>query len=229
MKLREQLTPVSFHLRSFNKYGALDLPAAENGNLTLIGENAAGKTTLANCFFPMLIDGSIATPSFNSAKGTDKLTQTGNPRNSERESRNFESMLLGWGNGAMKVRTGYSYMYLRSQKRQVILGLGAHRAVGETRKPTWWFVVISNQPEADLQLVTTRTDGTGLNENEFREANAGLGKQLRVFNQAVNYREYAATQVYGFTSGESLGKLAAVYRLLASPILTAGNARFTPI
>ncbi|MFC6289795.1 SbcC/MukB-like Walker B domain-containing protein [Levilactobacillus angrenensis] len=229
MELKEQLTPVSFHLRSFNKYGALDLPAAENGNLTLIGENAAGKTTLANCFFPMLIDGSIATPSFNSAKGTDKLTQTGNPRNSARESRNFESMLLGWGSGAMKVRTGYSYMRLRSQKRQVILGLGAHRAVGETRKPTWWFVVISNQPTAELRLVTTRTDGTGLNENEFREANAGLGKQLRIFNQAINYREYAATQVYGFTSGESLGKLAAVYRLLASPILTAGNARFTPI
>ncbi|WP_225428706.1 SbcC/MukB-like Walker B domain-containing protein [Levilactobacillus suantsaiihabitans] len=229
MELKEHLTPVSFHLRSFNKYGSLDLPAAENGNLTLIGENTAGKTTLANCFFPMLIDGSIATPSFNSAKGTDKLTQTGNPRNSARESRNFESMLLGWGSGAMKVRTGYSYMRLRSQKRQVILGLGAHRAVGEIRKPTWWFVVISNRPDAELPLITARTDGTGLNETEFREANAGLGNQLRLFNQAINYREYAATQVYGFTSGESLGKLAAVYRLLASPILTAGNARFTPI
>lgn len=54
---RETLTPVSFHLRNFNNYTTLDLPASENGNLTLIGENSAGKTTLANCFFPMLIDG----------------------------------------------------------------------------------------------------------------------------------------------------------------------------
>jgi len=228
-KIHEQLTPVSYHLRNFNKYVKLDMQAAENGNLTLIGENAAGKTTLANCFFPMLIDGSIATPSFNSAKGTDKLDQTGNPRNSARETRNFESMLLGWGSGAMQVRTGYSYIYLQSAKRQVILGLGAHRAVGETRKPTWWFVVISDNPHADLDLVTTDEAGKSLDEAAFQAANATLGKQLRFFNQATNYREYVATQVYGFTGGAALGKLAAVYRLLASPILTAGNARFTPI
>lgn len=51
------LVPVSYHLRNFNKYAKLDMQAARNGNLTLIGENAVGKTTLANCFFPMLIDG----------------------------------------------------------------------------------------------------------------------------------------------------------------------------
>ncbi|WP_225357167.1 ATP-binding protein, partial [Lacticaseibacillus rhamnosus] len=51
------LVPVSYHLRNFNKYAKLDMQAAKNGNLTLIGENAVGKTTLANCFFPMLIDG----------------------------------------------------------------------------------------------------------------------------------------------------------------------------
>ena len=228
-KVREQLTPASYHLRNFNKYVKLDMQAAENGNLTLIGENAAGKTTLANCFFPMLIDGSISTPSFNAAKGTDKLDHTGNPRNSARDTRNFEGMLLGWGSGAMKVRTGYSYLVLRSAKRQVILGLGAHRAVGESRKPTWWFVAISDQVTEPLTVVTTAADGASLTEEDFRAANAGLGKQLRLFNQAANYREYVATQVYGFAGGESLGKLAAVYRLLASPILTAGNARFTPI
>lgn len=229
MTLRTQLTPVSFHLRNFNKYSSLDLTAAQNGNLTLIGENAAGKTTLANCFFPMLIDGSIATPSFNSAKGTDRLESTGTPRNSQRDTRNFESMLLGWGPGAMKVRTGYSYLFLRSKTRQVILGLGAHRAVGELRKPTWWFVATSDDVTTDLDIVTTNADGNSLDEDAFRTANAGLGKQLHVFNQAPAYREYVATQIYGFSNGEALGKLAAVYRLLASPILTGGNARFTPI
>lgn len=43
-----QLVPISYHLRNFNKYVKLDMTAAENGNLTLIGENAVGKTTLAN-------------------------------------------------------------------------------------------------------------------------------------------------------------------------------------
>ncbi|AKP64449.1 chromosome segregation ATPase [Levilactobacillus koreensis JCM 16448] len=229
MTVRHQLTPVSFHLRNFNKYSSLDLAAAKNGNLTLIGENAAGKTTLANCFFPMLIDGSIATPSFNSAKGTDRLESTGTPRNSQRDTRNFESMLLGWGPGAMKVRTGYSYLLLQSKTRQVILGLGAHRAVGELRKPTWWFVVISDDVTDALSIVTTDADGSSLGEEAFRAANAGLGEQLHLFNQAPAYREYVATQVYGFSNGEALGKLAAVYRLLASPILTGGNARFTPI
>ena len=102
------LRPVSFHLRNFNKYLHLDLEASAKGNLTLVGENAAGKTTLANCFFPMLVDGSIATPSFNPAKGTDRLDKTGSARNSSRESRNFDSMLLGWGPSAMLVRTGYT-------------------------------------------------------------------------------------------------------------------------
>src|SRR5699024_8905051 len=102
MKLREKLVPVSFHLRNFNNYTKLDLDASENGNLTFIGENTSGKTTLANCFFPMLIDGSIATPSFNPAKDTDKLDKTSKARNSSRDSRTFETMLLGWGTGAMK-------------------------------------------------------------------------------------------------------------------------------
>jgi len=126
---KEILRPVNFHLRNFNNYTSLDMPASKNGNLTLIGENAAGKTTLANCFFPMLIDGSIATPSFNPAKGTDRLDKT-TTRNSANDTRNFEGMLLGWGRGAMKVRTGYSYMTIKSDKRQVIIGIGAHRAVG---------------------------------------------------------------------------------------------------
>ena len=70
------LVPVSYHLRNFNKYAKLDMQAAKNGNLTLIGENAVGKTTLANCFFPMLIDGAITTPSFNPAKNTEKVSQS---------------------------------------------------------------------------------------------------------------------------------------------------------
>ena len=39
------LVPVSYHLRNFNKYAKLDMQAAKNGNLTLIGENAVGKTS----------------------------------------------------------------------------------------------------------------------------------------------------------------------------------------
>ncbi|MCF7522842.1 hypothetical protein L3X07_04655 [Levilactobacillus brevis] len=38
-----------------------------------------------------------------------------------------------------------------------------------------------------------------------------------------------ATQVYGFDNGQRLSQLTATYRLLASPILTGGNAEFTPI
>lgn len=228
MTRQAQLVPVSFHLRNFNKYTQLDLKASERGNLTLIGENAAGKTTLANCFFPMLIDGSIATPSFNPAKGTDRIDSHGKPRNSARDTRTFDSMFLGWGAGAMKVRTGYTYMRLGSTQRQVILGIGAHRTVGENRKPTWWFVVIGDQSDP-LALVTTDKDGQGLLKDDFIAANAGLGSKLVVFDQVTAYQEYVTSQVYGFDSVSVLEKLANVYRLLASPILTAGNARFTPI
>lgn len=228
MTRQAQLVPVSFHLRQFNKYTKLDLSASERGNLTLIGENAAGKTTLANCFFPMLIDGSIATPSFNPAKGTDRIDSHGKPRNSARDTRTFDSMLLGWGAGAMKVRTGYTYMRLASTQRQVILGIGAQRTVGENRKPTWWFVVISEQPDP-VKLITTDSAGQGLLKDEFITANADLGSSLVVFDQATAYQEYVTSKAYGFDSVSVLEKLASVYRLLASPILTAGNARFTPI
>lgn len=225
----ETLIPISFHLRNFNKYTQLDLPASKRGNLTLVGENAAGKTTLANCFFPMLVDGSIATPSFNPAKGTDRLDKTGGARNSSRESRNFDSMLLGWGSSAMKIRTGYSYTVLGSATRQVVMGLGAHRTVGERRKPTWWFIAIAPQDQAPLTVTTTDAKGASLEKDAFIAANVGLGGQLKVFNQVDGYRNYAAEHVYGFTRIESLNQLATAYRLLASPILTAGNARFTPI
>lgn len=131
-----QLVPISYHLRNFNKYVKLDMTTAENGNLTLIGENVVGKTTLANCFFPMLIDGAITTPSFNPAKNTEKVSQSASVRNSSRDTRTFESMLLGWGPGAMKVRTGYSYVHFRSDQRQVLLGLGATRVQDDPRRPT---------------------------------------------------------------------------------------------
>ncbi|KRK40598.1 SbcC/MukB-like Walker B domain-containing protein [Loigolactobacillus bifermentans] len=219
------LKPVCFHLRNFNKYLSLDLPASENGNLTLIGENAVGKTTLANCFFPMLIDGSIATPSFNPAKGTERLDKQSKPKNSAQDTRHFENMLLSWGPGAMKVRTGYAYLTLESEQRQVILGLGASRGDHEA---TWWFVVLQPNVAAGLDLVTTK-DGVSLNQADFETANQGLGDALHVFNQAVGYRDFVASQVYGFASGQQLTRLANVYRLLASPILTGGNAQFTPI
>lgn len=228
MPFNQQLIPVSFHLRNFNKYHQLDLPASKNGNLTLIGENAVGKTTLANCFFPMLIDGAISTPSFNPAKGTDKLGQSINPRNSARDTRNFEGMLLGWGAGAMKVRTGYSYILWQSDQRQLITGIGAYRAQGATRKPTWWFVASQEGLEPKLEIVTTDDTGKSLGRDEFIAQNRHLGEQLKVYDRAEDYRDYVANHVYGFTS-EALGKLANVYRLLASPILTAGNAKFTPI
>lgn len=223
------LHPVSFHLRNFNKYPKLDLVASKRGNLTLVGENAVGKTTLANCFFPMLIDGSIATPSFNPAKGTDRLDKAGSARNSSRESRNFDSMLLGWGSDAMKVRTGYSYMVLESATRQVVMGLGAHRTVGDRRKPTWWFIASVPIEQAPIQLVTTDAEGQSLEKDAFIAANQQLGQHFKVFTQVEGYRNYAAEYVYGFTRIENLNQLATAYRLLASPILTAGNARFTPI
>lgn len=229
MPMNDHLVPVSFHLRNFNKYTKLDLAASQNGNLTLIGENAVGKTTLANCFYPMLIDGSIATPSFNAAKGTDKLDRTGKPRNSAQDARNFDSMLLGWGAGAMKIRTGYSYMTLRSKRRQVILGIGAQRTVGSTSQATWWFLVASTDLSQPLTVTTTDENGKSLSRAEFVAANQDLGTTLTVFDSATSYRDQVATQVYGFDDGATLSKLAAAYRLLASPILTAGNAKFTPI
>lgn len=228
MKQPTQLTPVSYHLRNFNKYVRLDLTAAQLGNLTLVGENAAGKTTLANCFFPMLVDGSIATPSFNPAKGTEKVAKTGNARNSQQDTRTFDSMLLGWGPSAMKVRTGYSYLLLQSAQRQVILGIGAQRTVGVSGA-TWWFAAITTVVNARLALITTDKQGASLSLEAFKQANQALGDQLHVFKTATAYREFVATHVYGFSSASVLGQLANVYRLLASPILTGGNAKFSPI
>lgn len=229
MPTKTQLSPVSLHLRNFNKYTRLDLPASQNGNLTLIGQNAVGKTTLANCFFPMLIDGSIATPSFNPVRDTDKLNQSGNPRNSAQDDHTFDSMLLSWGSGAMKVRTGYAYMRLQSPTRQVILGIGATRTSGSSSKPTWWFLVVSSDVRTPLNLKTTDENGKSLDKKAFEAANQDLGAELQLFDSALHYRAGVATQVYGFDSGARLGKLAAAYRLLASPILTGGNGKFTPI
>ncbi|MDF3334545.1 SbcC/MukB-like Walker B domain-containing protein [Lacticaseibacillus rhamnosus] len=223
------LVPVSYHLRNFNKYAKLDMQAAKNGNLTLIGENAVGKTTLANCFFPMLIDGAITTPSFNPAKNTEKMSQSTSARNSSRDTRTFESMLLGWGPGAMKVRTGYSYVLLLSDQRQVVLGLGATRVQDDPHKPTWWFVVISNETQTPIVLQTTDNKGRSLDKLGFKDANAALGDQLHVFERPEDYREFVATRVYGFSDGKVLGRLANAYRLLASPTLTSGNEKFAPI
>lgn len=228
--MSEHLIPISYHLREFNQYIELNLPAATNGNITLTGENTVGKTTLANCFFPMLIDGSIDTPSFNAAKDMKQLSRGSETRNSQQQSRTFESMLLGWGSGAMKARTGYSYLHLRSAKRQVILGIGARRAVNDPARRTWWFVAIAPITAAPLAVVTTQ-QGHTLDQAGFESANADLitAKTLQVFPSAKAYREAVASQVYGFSSGRVLGRLANTYRLLASPILSAGNATFEPI
>lgn len=228
MKLREKLVPVSFHLRNFNNYLSLDINASENGNLTLIGENTAGKTTLANCFFPMLIDGSIATPSFNPAKGTDKLDKATKVRNSSRDSRTFETMLLGWGTGAMKVRTGYSYMLMKSIKRQAIVGIGAYRAVGENRHPTWWFVILSDDPKEKLDFSAVDDEGKSLSKSEFIKRNENSGTEFKIFTAVTDFQNYIAEKLYGFEP-HNLNRLATTYRLLASPILTAGSGKVTPI
>ncbi|WP_125762706.1 ATP-binding protein [Companilactobacillus hulinensis] len=225
---RDILTPVSFHLRNFNNYQSLDMPASTNGNLTLIGENTAGKTTLANCFFPMLIDGSIATPSFNPAKGTKGLGKS-TTRNSSNDSRTFEGMLLGWGSGSMKVRTGYSYMLMSSPSRQVIVGIGAHRAAGENKKPTWWFVAISKNTKDKLNIKTTDKSGISLEKDEFIEANENINADFEVFSNVSEFQNCVSEKVYGFVDTKNLNQLAITYRLLASPILTAGNASITPI
>ncbi len=222
------LHPVSYHLRHFNKYEQLDLTAAELGNLTIVGENAAGKTTLANCFYPLLIDGSIASPSFNPAKGTERVNRSAAARNSAQDTRTFESMLLGWGRGAMQVRTGYTYMLLRSDLRQVVLGIGALRVTGGIRR-TWWFAVIVGTDTPPLEVQTTDPDGNCLDKKSFIAANEELGTTLHVFDSAAEYRAFVAVEVYGFKSDNDLGKLATAYRLLASPILTGGSAKFSPI
>lgn len=221
-----ELHPISYHLRNFGQYNTLDLKASAAGNLTLLGENAVGKTTLANAFFPVLIDGSIATPSFNPAKSSDAVAQSTRPRNSTRDRRDFKSMLLGWGKGAFATRTGYTYMQLASDTRHVVLGIGAHRQSDGFKSATWWFVVDSSAP---VDLVCTDAAGVSLDKDAFELANGNLGAELRVFTKWEDYRSAVAGSVYGFDSGDSLGKLANAYRLLASPILTAGNARFAPI
>lgn len=224
----DYLHPVSYHLRNFNKYERLDLTAAELGNITIVGENAAGKTTLANCFYPMLIDGSIASPSFNPAKGTERVNRSAAARNSARDTRTFESMLLGWGRGAMLVRTGYTYMLMRSDLRQVILGIGALRITGGIRR-TWWFAVIDSADTPPLEVQTCDPDGNCLDKKGFLAANEELGTTLHIFDSAAEYRAFVAAAVYGFKSDNDLGKLATAYRLLASPILTGGSAKFSPI
>lgn len=225
---KKNLVPVSFHLRNFNNYIKLDLPASEIGNLTLIGRNMSGKTTLAHCFYPMLIDGSIATPSFNPAQNTnvlDKITT----RNSSHDTHTFEEMLLGSGKGAMKYRTGYSYMLMRSNIRKVILGIGAHRAVGESSKPTWWFVAISKNVDDELNLVTVDENGKSLEKDKFIAANENMNFDFEVFSQVSAYQSYVAEKIYSFSDIKDLNKLANAYRLIASPILTAGNVSLTPI
>lgn len=226
---RDILTPVCFYLRNFNNYQSLDMPASTNGNLTLIGRNMAGKTTLANCFFPMLVDGSIATPSFNPARKTKDLAKS-KSHNSSNDTRTFEGMLLGWGMGAMKVRTGYSYMLLRSPYRQVILGIGAHRAVGDKRKPTWWFIAISKNTKDKLIVETTDKNGRSLEKEEFIDINRSIDADyFEVFFNVSEYQKNVADKVYGLVDVKHLNQLAITCRLLASPILTAGNADITPI
>lgn len=220
------LRPVSFHLRNFGQYISLDLEAATDGNLTLLGANAAGKTTLANAFYPLLIDGSIATPNFNPARSSDAVAQSSDPRNTTRDKRTFNSMLLGWGKAKFAVRTGYTYMELRSASRQVVLGIGAHRQTDGYKSATWWFVLESKDVSG---LVCCDEKGSSLDKDNFEDANAGFGAELQVFNQWQTYRNFVAVNIYGFDGGEALGKLANAYRLLASPILTGGNARFAPI
>lgn len=102
----EYLHPVDFHLRDFGQYDHLDFSASTMGNVTLLGENAVGKTTLANAFYPVLVDGSIATPSFNAAKGTETVAKDGKPHSSVRDRRTFNSMLLGWGPAPIKFAPG---------------------------------------------------------------------------------------------------------------------------
>lgn len=223
-----KLIPVSFHLRNFNLYRSLDIPVSSHGNITLVGENAVGKTTLANCFFPMLVDGSIATPSFNPTNDTKKLKNSIDPRNSSHDSRTFESMLLGWGKGAMKVRTGYAYELLASKYREVILGIGAYRAKGDPRSKTWWFIATNEDPNAKLTVQTTNEAGKSLDKETFIQANVDLGDHLHICEKARDFRERVAAEVYGL-SGQELGLLAQADRMIASPMLTAGNAKFEPI
>ncbi|WP_225420697.1 SbcC/MukB-like Walker B domain-containing protein [Lacticaseibacillus porcinae] len=224
-----RLVPWDFHLRNFAQYQQLDFDAATDGNVTFLGENKVGKTTLANTFFPMLVDGSIKTPSFNAARDTDVVGKSDKLQNSPKDYRNFNSMLLGWGSGAYAIRTGYSYMRLHSATRQVTLGIGATRQKDGRREQTWWFVIELADPESDLDLNCTDAQGDGLSRKDFESANQTLGDALHLFTTADAYRNYVAQSVYGFDSGKTLGYLANAYRLLASPILTGGSARFTPI
>lgn len=120
-------------------------------------------------------------------------------------------------------------MRLVSATRQVILGIGAHRQADGRKGQTWWFILTHDEPMAALDLATTDDAGHGLDREAFEDANAGFGAELVVFRTWEAYRSFAAQEVYGFDSGETLGRLANAYRLLASPILSGGSARFAPI
>ncbi|KRL67599.1 SbcC/MukB-like Walker B domain-containing protein [Companilactobacillus versmoldensis] len=66
-------------------------------------------------------------------------------------------------------------------------------------------------------------------KDEFSFRNADLGNEFRVFSQVSEFQSYVANNIYGFNDVRSLHQLANAYQLLASPILTAGNSRLTPI
>lgn len=241
MTLNKTLTPICYSLRNFNHYHNLDLKPLDNGNLALVGLNTVGKTMLVNCFFPMLINGLTKKPSFNTAPGMEDVDKNTEQRDKSKQIRTFETMLLGMTNPQPE-RTGYSYIILRSQKRTVVLGVGAHVKQGFPKRTKKWFFVIEGDSKDDLRPITLKDDVEdqlnkfipSLDRDEFIDQNqVKFGEKFNSFiapsgNQdSEDYTNYVATRIYGCDKA-TLNRLARTYQVLMTSNLVAGSDDISP-
>ncbi|GAX05839.1 chromosome segregation ATPase [Secundilactobacillus pentosiphilus] len=241
MTLNKTLTPICYSLRNFNHYHNLDLKPLDNGNLALVGINTVGKTMLVNCFFPMLINGLTKKPSFNTAPGMEDVDKKAKQHDNSKQVRTFETMILGMTNPQPE-RTGYSYIILRSKKRTVVLGVGAHVNQGFPKRTKKWFFVIEGNSKDDLRPITLKDDVEeqpnkfipSLDRDEFIDQNqVKFGEKFNSFiaptgNQdSEDYTNYVAAHIYGCDKA-TLNQLARTYQVLMTSNLVAGSDDISP-
>ncbi|GAX02843.1 chromosome segregation ATPase [Secundilactobacillus pentosiphilus] len=241
MTLNKTLTPICYSLRNFNHYHNLDLKPLDNGNLALVGINTVGKTMLVNCFFPMLINGLTKKPSFNTAPGMEDVDKKIKQHDNSKQVRTFETMILGMTNPQPE-RTGYSYVILRSKKRTVVLGVGAHVNQGFPKRTKKWFFVIEGNSKDDLRPITLKDDVEeqpnkfipSLDRDEFIDQNqVKFGEKFNSFiapthNQdSEDYTNYVAAHIYGCDKA-TLNQLARAYQVLMTSNLVAGSDDISP-
>src|SRR5699024_3665677 len=83
-------------------------------------------------------------------------------------------------------------------------------------------------PNVDMKLRTVDDTGQSLEKREFLKQKEEFEDKLQIFNNVTDFQSFVSEKIYGF-SNKDLNHLAATYRLLASPILTAGSGKLTPI